>query len=206
MTSPKDFMAVLGKTAQQVADDIDEFVEQFAAAARTHQNETDQGEAGDAQLSESEQDARKAATVCLGVLANIGDGVRNAFDAANRQDYPEGRIIEEAEKMLKRIVQTQAMDCADTGNKKSLDTAAASGLIIRCRKYWRENTDHPMDLGIKPSSRPYGEFLEFVSERFELEPSTLFNRELEIRERERAFKERVNSQQTEPTGIVGNQA
>lgn len=194
-----NFITVLGKTGPQVSEDINEFVEQFEAAKRNLHSPIDEGLGDGAQLGKSEQDARKAAAECLDVFANVRDSVRSAFDVTNLREYPEGRIIEEAEEALRRIVQTQPIDCAKGRNKKSLNTAEASGLIIRCRKYWRENTDHPLDLGTKPSPKPYGEFLEFVSHQFELESNALFDRELEIREREQALKERVKTQPSQPS-------
>ncbi|MDJ0957979.1 MAG: hypothetical protein QNI91_14015 [Arenicellales bacterium] len=189
MNKSDSFMDVLGKTAQQVEEDIDEFVEQFLAAQRNNKNADDLEGTSDVPLSTSEQDARNAAAECLDVLTNIGDGVRNAFNLANLKDFPKGRIIEEAEDSLRRIVQTPLIDHSETGKTKSLDTAAASGIIIRCRKYWKAHTDHPLDLGNGSASKPYGEFLEFVSARFELDPTVLSNRELEIQKREQAFKE-----------------
>ena len=185
------FMTVLGKTAQQVEEDIAEFVEQFQAAQRNNKNANDQGETSDIQLSDSEQDARKAAAECLHVLTNISEGVRHAFNQANLDDHPKGRIIEEAEDSLHRIVQTPPVDHPGTRNKKSLDTATVSGLIIRCRKYWKVHTDYPMDLGAASDLKPYGAFLEFVSEQFELDPAVLSNRELEIQKREQAFKQQA---------------
>ena len=130
----------------------------------------------------------------------------HAFNLANLQSYPKGRIIEEAEDALRRIVQTPSIDSPGSGEKRSLDTATASGLIIRCRKYWREYTDHPMDLGTKTAPKPYGEFLKFVSDRFELDPIALLNRELEIQKREQAFKALAKSQQSEPSEIAEKQA
>ena len=182
-------MNVLGKTAQQVEEDIDEFVEQFKAAQRDNKNTHDRSETSEIRLSDNDQDARKAAAECLDALAKISEGVRSAFNLANRKDYPKGRIIEEAEDSLRRIVESPLIELPETGKNRSLDTAAASGLIIRCRKYWKAHTDHPMDLGTGPALKPYGKFLEFVSERFELEPTVLSNRELEIQKREQAFKD-----------------
>lgn len=199
-------MTVLGKTEQQVTEDINEFVEQFEAAKRNHQNTTDHAADCGTQLRDSEQDARKAAAKCLRVFAAIHNAVRNAFDVANSRGYPESRIIAEAEEALRRIVQTQPMEYSDSGSKKSLDTAEASGLIIRCRKYWKLNTDSSTDLGTKSSAKPYGEFLQFVSEQFELEPTALFDRELEIREREQTLKALVKSQQSAPPEIAESTA
>ena len=184
-------MAVLGKTAQQVEEDIAEFVEQFQAAQRNNKKANDSGATNDMQLSDSEQDARKAAAECVHVLANISGDVRNAFNHANLEDYPKGRVIEEAEDSLRRIVQTPPIDCPATENRRTLDTATASGLIIRCRKYWKAHTDHPLDLGTASELKPYGAFLEFVSEQFEIDPTVLPNRELEIQKREQAFKDQT---------------
>ena len=186
------FIDVLGKTAQQVEEDIDEFVEQFQAAHRSKQSEDNQGQTSELPLSKSEQDIREAASECLDVLTKASDGVRDAFNVANLKDYPKGRIIEDAEDSLRRIVQTPLIDDPET-KKKSLDTAVVSGLIIRCRKYWKAHTDHPTDLGTASAPKPYGKFLEFVSARFELDPTVLCNRELEIQKREQAFKERAKS-------------
>lgn len=193
MNTLDSFIDVLGKTPQQVEEDIDEFVEQFQTAQRNNKDVNDQGKTSEIQLSESEQDVRKAAAECLDVLTKINESVRDAFNVANLKDYPKGRIIEEAEDSLQRIVQTPLIDHLETGKKKSLDTAVASGLIIRCRKYWKAHTDHPTDLGTGSAPKPYGKFLEFVSERFELDPTVLSSRELEIQEREQAFKERAKS-------------
>ena len=106
MNKPGNFIDILGKTAQQVEDDIDEFVEQFQAAQRNNKNANDQGQTSEIQLSKSEQDVRKAAAECLDVLAEISEGVRDAFNGANLKDHPKGRIIEEAEDSLRRITQT----------------------------------------------------------------------------------------------------
>ena len=206
MSNSRNFLAVLDKTDQQVAEDINEFVEQFEASRR-NQNNTDDKEGGNgAELREDEQNARVAAARCLDILVNIRDDARDAFDAAHVQHYPDGGIIAEAEKALRRIVQTEAMEDSDDGNGKFLDPAEVSGLVIRCRKYWKEHTDCSMDPGTKPSPEPYGEFLEFVSKQFDLDPALLFDRELEIRAREQALRERARSRQPEQTEGAENPA
>jgi len=204
MNSVKSFTAVLDKTGQQIAEDINEFVEQFAAAKRSNNNSPTVVADNNQRSSDSIEDARQAAAECLAVLAKVKDDVRSTFDAANRQEYSDGRIIEQAEEALRRIVQTHSLGHADSQNRETLDTAEASGLIIRCRKYWKANTDHPLELGTLGSLKPYGEFLEFVSEQFELEPSILFDRELEVQQRERALKERIKSQQPSSSKVIND--
>ena len=177
-----------------MADDMEEFVEQFETSRRNQHTPDDQEGGNGFGSQEDEQNAKNAAAKCLEVLVNIGDEARDAFDSANAHDRPDGGVISEAEKALRRIVQTDDIGDFGDGNGRFLDPAEVSGLVIRCRKYWKEHTDHSMDPGTKPSPQPYGEFLEFVSEQFDLDSTMLFDRELEIRAREQALRERARSQ------------
>lgn len=204
MSGAENFSAVLGKTAQQLVEDINEFVTQFKAAKRNNQNAIDPGASDDSQPQDSERDARQAAAACLAVLSEVSKNARSAFDAANLEDCPQGRVIEQAEQALRRIVQTEAVNYTQGCSKKFLATAEASGIIIRCRKYWQANTDQPLDLGTKASRKPYGEFLDFVAEQFEVEPAALFDRELEIRQRERVLQERMQSQRSQASETTDN--
>lgn len=205
MNGSNSFMGVLGKNEEQIAQDIDEFVEQFEASKRSQKTTSAQGEGDEEQLYAGEKETRQAAAECLSVLVNIKEVVRDAFDDANPSNN-QGGIIAQAEAALQRIVQTESIGASGRGSVKTLDPAEASGLIIRCRKYWKLNTESPMDLGTHPSLKPYGEFLEYVSGRFELDPDVLFSRELEIRERERALKERARTQRSESGEAGANPA